>query len=120
MLRSNRDLRAAASADARNFGLENAVPLLPLTVAIALMTFPCGSTVMDMAMIPASLLLSYSGYGNEPTSPRPPRLYPPYPPTPVISPVEEFPNGLPCVPLPSSLSPLLPSLETPFPKALLT
>ena len=100
MLRSNRDLRAAASADARNFGLENAVPLLPLTVAIALMTFPCGSTVMDMAMIPASLLLSYSGYGNEPTSPRPPRLYPPYPPTPVISPVEELPNGLPCVPLP--------------------
>ena len=58
MLRSNRDLRAAASADARNFGLENAVPLLPLTVAIALMTFPCGSTVMDMAL----MLVCYAAY----------------------------------------------------------
>lgn len=58
-LRSNRDLRAAASAEARSLGLENAVPLLPFTVAMALMTSPCGFTVIDMAMVPASLLLSY-------------------------------------------------------------
>ena len=72
--RSNRDLRAAASAEALSLGLENAVPLLPLTVAIAPITSPRGLTVMDTAMVPASLLLSYWGYGSDPTRPRPPRL----------------------------------------------